>query len=78
VPPAVARLLAALPGAPVTKDQLLLLARDNVVAEGMPGLAALGITPTPVELVVPDYLMRYRPGGGRREEVGMGFGPNRT
>ena len=78
VPPAVARLLAALPGAPVTKDQLLLLARDNVVAEGMPGLAALGITPTPVELIVPDYLMRYRPGGGRREEVGEVFGPNRT
>jgi uncharacterized protein YbjT (DUF2867 family) len=69
VPPALARLLALLPGAPVTKDQLRLLARDNVVGEGMPGLAELGITPTPVEMVVPDYLMRYRPGGGRSPEA---------
>jgi NADH dehydrogenase len=33
----------------------------------MPGLAELGIAPTPVELVVPAYLARYRPGGGKRD-----------
>jgi NADH dehydrogenase len=55
-----------LPGKPLTRDQLLLLSRDNVVASGMPGLAELGIVPTPVELVVPAYLRRFQPGGGRR------------
>ena len=73
VPPGLARLQARIgeliPGKPFTRDQLLLLQRDNVVSPGMPGLAELGITPTPVELVVPEYLDRYRPGGGKREEV---------
>ena len=44
-----------------------MLSRDNVVAPGAADLATLGIVPTPVELVVPAYLARYRPGGGRRE-----------
>lgn len=71
IPPALARLQAALaerlPGKPLTRDQLLLLVRDNVASADAPGLADLGITPTPVELVVPQYLRRFRPGGGRRE-----------
>jgi uncharacterized protein YbjT (DUF2867 family) len=62
-----ARLLELVPGKPLTRDQLLLLSRDNVVAAGMPGLAELGLVPTPVELVVPRYLRRFRPGGGKRE-----------
>jgi NADH dehydrogenase len=33
---------------------------DNVVAPDARTLADLGITPTPIELVVPDYLARYR------------------
>lgn len=61
-----ARILQHLPGQPLTPDQLLMLARDNVVAPDAAGLAALGITPTPVELVVPAYLARFQPGGGRR------------
>lgn len=69
VPPFVARLQAIigerLPGKPLTRDQLLLLAHDNVTRTNMPGLADLGITPTPIELVVPRYLRRFRPGGGR-------------
>ena len=32
----------------------------------MPGLEELGIVPTPVELIVPAYLRRFQPGGGRR------------
>ncbi|MGC8524716.1 MAG: complex I NDUFA9 subunit family protein [Acidibrevibacterium sp.] len=59
-----AALAEHLPGKPLTRDQLLLLARDNVVAPGAPDLATLGITPTPVELVVPEYLRLYRRGGG--------------
>jgi len=64
-----ARLGELLPGKPLTRDQLLLLGRDNVVAPGAKGLQDLGITPTPIELVVPEYLDRYRPGGGKREEA---------
>ncbi len=73
IPPGIARLQATLaerlPGKPLTRDQLLLLARDNVVSDDAPGLADLGITPMPVELVVSQYLRRFRPGGGRRALV---------
>jgi uncharacterized protein YbjT (DUF2867 family) len=64
-----ARLAELLPTKPFTRDQLLMLSRDNVVSPGMPGLAELGIVPTPVELIVPEYLERYRPGGGKLERV---------
>ena len=70
IPDGIARLQARLgellPNPPLTRDQLLMLQRDNVVAEGMPGLAELGIAPKAMELVVPGYLARFRPGGGRR------------
>ena len=58
-----------LPIKPFTRDQLLMLAKDNAVASGAHGLPELGITPTPVELIVPLYLDRYRPGGGKLERV---------
>lgn len=61
-----ASILQHLPGKLLTPDQLLMLALDNVVAPGALGLPDLGITPTPVELIVPGYLSRYQPGGGRR------------
>lgn len=59
-------LLEWVPGKPLTRDQLLLLARDNVVTPGVAGLAELGITPLSVEQTVPEYLARYRSGGARR------------
>src|ERR1019366_1641424 len=59
-------LLELLPGKLLTRDQLKMLARDNVVASNAPGLSDLGISPTAVEQIVPDYLRRYRAGGGRR------------
>jgi uncharacterized protein YbjT (DUF2867 family) len=62
-----ARFMELLPGKPLTRDQLLLLARDNVVAPGTPDLSTLGIVPTPLELVAPTYLRRFRPGGGKRQ-----------
>ncbi len=73
VPMGVARMQASLmerlPGGlkMLTRDQLLLLAQDNVVAAGAAGLLDLGLRATPVELIVPQYLARFRPGGGRRE-----------
>ncbi len=62
-----ATVLEHLPGKPLTRDQLLLLAQDNVISQDAIGLADLGIVPSPVELVVPRYLRRYRVGGGKRD-----------
>jgi NADH dehydrogenase len=71
VPRAVASIQAAilqnLPGKLLTKDQLLLLQRDNIVSPDALSLLSLGLTPTPIDLIVPAYLARYRPGGGRKE-----------
>ena len=67
VPFSVARLPAAicslLPNPPLTLDQLKLLKVDNVCQKSAPGLKELGIMPTAIESVVPDYLMQFRPGG---------------
>jgi NADH dehydrogenase len=65
VPPAAARLLARVPFSGLTSDQLLSLGRDNVADPGLPGLAELGILPTPIELIVPDYLARFRRAGAQ-------------
>ena len=62
-----ASVLEKLPGKLLTQDQLLLLAQDNVVAPDAAGLADLGVTATPVELIVPEYLARFRRGGSRRD-----------
>ena len=73
IPLGLARLQAKvgelIPGKPFTQDQLTMLQRDNVVADGALRLGDLGIVPTPIELVAPGYLDRYRPGGGKREEA---------
>ena len=61
-----ASLLERLPGKLLTRDQLMLLQSDNVAASGLPGLEALGITPTPIDLVVPAYLARYRAPGQKQ------------
>jgi uncharacterized protein YbjT (DUF2867 family) len=48
---------------PLTRDQVRNLAVDNVVADNAQGFAALGITPTAMAAVLPDYLWRFRPSG---------------
>ena len=73
VPSALMRLkawfLEWLPSPPLTRDQVAQLAYDNVVTgdteAGIGTFADLGITPTPLEDVVPDYLARFRRGGVR-------------
>jgi NADH dehydrogenase len=60
-----ARLLELLPDPPLTRDQVELLKVDNVASLDLPGLQALDITPTPIELIVPQYLSRYRAGPAR-------------
>jgi len=47
----------------ITRDQVANLRRDNVVGDGARGLADLGIAPTAMAAVLPDYLWRFRPGG---------------
>ena len=58
-----ASVICPLPNAPVTTDQLKQLRLDNVVGKDSLGLADLKIDPKPVDLIVPEYLSRYKPGG---------------
>ena len=61
-----------LPGAPLTRDQWLMLQRDNVAAKASAGLKAFGIEPTPLAAVGGEWLSRYRSGGrfaGRRASL---------
>ncbi len=69
LPDGLVRLMTKLPGGPLTADQFAQLSRDNVVSEGMPGLPALGVTPTAMEAVVPSYLSRFRVGGQHRKLI---------
>ena len=47
------------PGAPLTRDQWLMLQRDNVASAKMPGLEAFGIKPTPLASVAYEWLARF-------------------
>ena len=58
-----AALLAVLPRPPVSRDQIALMRRDNMVTAGALTLRDLGIAPTAVGAIVPTYLGRGR---GRR------------
>jgi uncharacterized protein YbjT (DUF2867 family) len=55
--------LGFLPGAPLSRDQWLMLQQDNVPSGELPGLKAFGITPTPLAAAAPEWLGRYRKGG---------------
>lgn len=47
----------------LTRDQLKNLRHDNVVSEGAKSFADLGIEPTALESVLPEYLWKFRPSG---------------
>ena len=58
-----------LPGAPLTRDQWLMLQRGSVPSGEYPGLEAFGINPTPLAAVGYEWLGRFHRGGkfaGRR------------
>ena len=58
-----------LPGAPLTRDQWLMLQRGSVPSGEYPGLEAFGIDPTPLAAVGYEWLGRFHRGGkfaGRR------------
>jgi NADH dehydrogenase len=44
-------------------DQVEMLKVDNVVSGEQPGLADLGVAPTPLDAILPAYLYRYRKAG---------------
>lgn len=58
-----ATFLELLPSPMLTRDQVELLKSDNVVSAGAKTLGDLGVKPTPVEVIVPTYLDKFRPGG---------------
>jgi NADH dehydrogenase len=55
-----ASVLGLLPKPLLTRDQVRLLKRDNVVAPDALTLADLGIEPETVEAIIPSYLWRFR------------------
>ncbi len=48
---------------PITADQVKSLAVDNVVSADAQSFETLGLTPTAMETILPDYLWRFRPSG---------------
>jgi len=58
-----AAILEHLPGKLLTRDQVMMLKRDNVVSPGARTIEDLGITPTAPEVVLQSYLERFRTGG---------------
>jgi len=62
-----AKAIGWLPGAPITSDQLEMLKTDNVVSDQAikqkRTLEALGVKPTPMAVILPSYLVQYRPSG---------------
>jgi NADH dehydrogenase len=54
---------AFIPGLPLTRDQWIMLQKDNVASGDAPGFKAFGMTPTPLAAVAPDWLGRYKSGG---------------
>src|SRR3954454_72480 len=64
----------------LTRDQVLLLGRENVVSDAAKQdgrtLEALGITPTALEAIVPSYLVRFRRTGQFDTERGSAVPSN--
>jgi NADH dehydrogenase len=54
---------AFIPGLPLTRDQWIMLQKDNVASGDAPGFKAFGMTPTPLAAVAPEWLGRYKSGG---------------
>lgn len=52
-----------LPNPPLTADQVESLKSHNIVAKDALTFKDLGISPTAMQIILPSYLERYRPGG---------------
>jgi NADH dehydrogenase len=53
-----AALMAPLPNRPISRDQIVLMRRDNVVSPTALSFADLGLAPSAVEEILPSYLGR--------------------
>jgi NADH dehydrogenase len=51
-----AAVLAPLPKRPISRDQVVLMKRDNVVGPTALSFTELGLAPSPVEAILPSYL----------------------
>ena len=51
-----AAVMAPLPKRPISRDQVVLMKRDNVVGPKALSFAELGLAPSPVEDILPSYL----------------------
>ena len=51
-----AALMAPLPNCPISRDQVVLMKRDNVISPNALSLPDLGVVPTPVEGILASYL----------------------
>lgn len=60
---AFATLTGWLPGAPLSRDQWLMLQAGNVVSGKLPGLKQLGIAPRPLGLFLDKWMVQYRKHG---------------
>lgn len=58
----IGEVIGALPflAPPITRDQVKLLKRDNIVSKDAATLADLGVSPETIEAIVPGYLYRFR------------------
>ncbi|MGE0409247.1 MAG: complex I NDUFA9 subunit family protein [Amphiplicatus sp.] len=54
---------------PITRDQIKLLKRDNVVSEGALTIGDLGLKPATVEAILPTYMTPYRKYGQFAERL---------
>ena len=58
-----ATLTGWLPGAPITRTQFQMLKTGSAPSGQFPGIEALGITPQPLSLYLPRWMVRYRKNG---------------
>lgn len=58
-----AAFMSLLPKPPLTPDQVESLKTDSIVQGGALTLQDLGVNPTAMDIILPTYLVQYRPGG---------------
>lgn len=63
LPDAISGVIAALPLAPISRDQWALLKAGNVASGALPGLKALGVVPRPLGLFLDRWMVRFRKHG---------------
>jgi uncharacterized protein YbjT (DUF2867 family) len=72
---AIAQLTGWMPGAPLTRDQLIQLRVDNIVSEEARNsgrtLQGAGITPQTMDAILPSYLVMFRPQGQFTRKSGV-------